>query len=97
MLYALFCNDREVANGDPIIGHKIVQRILVVINNFIRWETGRHNGHVACGRNQRVASERVGAEGLALRSSRTGMEELGVEQIEDEEKTLRKMVDQARS
>lgn len=32
-----------------------------------------------------------------LESSRTGVKELGVEQIEDEEKNLRKMVGQARS
>lgn len=97
MLYALFCNDGKVANGDPIIGYKIVQRILVVINNFIRWETGRHNGQVSLRAKPKVASERVGAEGLVLESSRTGVKELGVEQIEDEEKNLRKMVDQARS
>ena len=54
-------------------------------------------GRQACGRSQKVASERVGVEGLALESSRTGVKELGVEQIEDEERNLREMVDQARS
>jgi hypothetical protein len=47
MLDALFGDDSEIANGDSIIGYKIVQRILVVINNFIRWETGRHGGQVS--------------------------------------------------
>jgi hypothetical protein len=47
MLDALFGDDSEIADGDSIIGNKIVQRILVVINNFIRWETGRHGGQVS--------------------------------------------------
>ena len=47
MFDAFFRNDGEVANGNPIIGHKVFQRVLVVINNFIRWETRRHNGQAS--------------------------------------------------
>lgn len=58
MLDALFRNDGKVANGDPIIGHKVVQRVFVVVDNFIRRES-RHNGKV-CGWSQKVAIQGMG-------------------------------------
>lgn len=47
VLDAFFRNDGEVANGDSIVGYKVFQRVLVVINNFVRWETRRHNGQAS--------------------------------------------------
>jgi hypothetical protein len=78
MLDTLFGDDSEIADGDSIIGNKIVQRILVVINNFIRWETGRHGGQVSLRKKPESSSSENRTRGLGPARSRIGTKDLGV-------------------
>ena len=48
MVDALFGDDCEIADGNAVIGHQIIQRVLVVVNDFIRWQAG-HDGQDADG------------------------------------------------